>query len=101
MTNTMIKPEQLTLYYSPYCAYCHRVLNALVELGLMPDLATGNAGGLTLKDTFADREAAKALRNGGGKSTVPCLSIKREETVEWLYESIDIVSFLKRHLSRD
>jgi len=36
---------------------------------------------------------------GGGKSQVPCLRIETENgDVRWLYESIDIVRYLKTHL---
>lgn len=99
MNKKSITPEQLTLYYSPYCPYCHRVLHAMVELGLDPNLEMENARGITLKNTFADREAKKTLKVGGGKTTVPCLSIRNETTVEWLYESADIVSFLQQHFA--
>ncbi len=36
---------------------------------------------------------------GGGKSQVPCLRIETENgDVRWLYESIDIVRYLKTDL---
>lgn len=95
MTSHSLTPQQLALYYSPYCPYCHRVLNAMAELGFYPDLKKGDAGGITLKNTFANKTAAKALKAGGGKSTVPCLRIKRGEATQWLYESLDIIEFLK------
>lgn len=95
MTNTL-SPTQLALYFSPYCPYCHRVLNAMVELGLNPDLAAETASGIALKNTFSNRQMANELREGGGKSTVPCLRIERETGVEWLYESLDIVAFLQQ-----
>ncbi len=94
----MIKQEQLSLYYSPYCPFCHRVLDALVELGLMPDLEKNKAGNITLKNTASDQVAKTELKNGGGKTTVPCLRIERDGKIEWLYESMDIVAFLKAHL---
>ncbi|PID65826.1 MAG: glutaredoxin [Gammaproteobacteria bacterium] len=94
----MIKPQQLTLYYSPHCPFCHRVLDALRELGLTPDLASNSAGGIALKNTFSDKAAKNALKQGGGKSTVPCLRITRGEKVEWLYESRDIIAFLQAQL---
>ncbi len=94
-----IAPEQLTLYYSPYCPYCHRVLNTLLELGYPADLENAVANGITLKNTFSGRSAAKTLKDGGGKSTVPCLQITRGDDTEWLYESLDIMAFLKANLA--
>lgn len=98
MTEKNIQPQQLTLYYSPYCPYCHRVLNALVDLGLSVDLDSQTASGLSLKDTFADREAKSELKNGGGRTTVPCLRIQQDNDVEWLYESLDIIKYLQTRL---
>lgn len=95
----MLSPTQLALYFSPYCPYCHRVLNAMVELDLNPNLEASTASGIVLKNTFSNRQAAKDLREGGGKSTVPCLRIERESGVEWLYESLDIIAFLQQSLS--
>ncbi len=94
----MIKAEQLSLYYSPYCPFCHRVLDALVGLGLMPDLEKNKAGAITLKNTASDSAAKNALKQGGGKTTVPCLRIERDGKVQWLYESMDIVKFLQENL---
>lgn len=99
-SNEMMRPEQLSLYFSPYCPYCHRVLNAMQSMGLSPDLAVADAGGIALLDTVADRDAAQALRNGGGKSTVPCLRIDRNGEIEWLYESLDIIDFLQTQLTQ-
>ncbi len=94
----MIKQEQLSLYYSAYCPFCHIVLDALVELGIMPDLKKNKAGKITLKNTATDQAARKELQRGGGKTTVPCLRIERGGSVEWMYESMDIVKFLKANL---
>jgi len=34
---------------------------------------------------------------GGGRPTVPCLRILKEDGVFWLYESEDIIEYLKNH----
>ncbi len=94
MKNTY-QPEDLALYFSPLCPFCHRVLNAMAQLGLEPNLSTRDAKGIALKNTDSDRKAAEELRNGGGKSTVPCLRINSDGKVKWLYESLDIIHFLK------
>ena len=37
---------------------------------------------------------------GGGKSQVPCLRIENEAgNVRWMYESIDIIRYLKTELA--
>ena len=42
-----------------------------------------------------DVGARDALKAGGGRTTVPCLLISEGEQVQWLYESSDIVRFLR------
>ena len=50
---------------------------------------------LELKNTN-DRENAQALMLGGGKTQVPCLRIENADgQVEWMYESDDIIQYLK------
>jgi len=49
---------------------------------------------LELRNT-SDREHAKALIEGGGKTQVPCLRIEGSDgEVQWMYESDDIIRFL-------
>lgn len=90
-----LNPNQLALYFYPSCPFCRRVLKALDKMGLTPDLAAGDAGGIALKDTLLDAGANDELIRGGGKRTVPCLRIERDGEVEWLYESLDIIAFLE------
>ena len=71
----------LELYYSPYCPYCIKVLNALKDMAVR----------VTLKNINEDKEAAKTLVEVGGKRQVPCLFINGSP----LYESDDIISFLR------
>lgn len=92
-------PEQLALYYSPTCPYCHRVLATLEEMGFAPDLANGNAGGIALIDKTVNKQFEQDLINGGGKKTVPCLRIERDGEVRWQYESLDIIAFLQANIS--
>lgn len=87
MNQPVINLSQLSLYYTPTCPYCHRVLRAVKGLGI----------DLTLCDISDDIKAFKALRNGGGRTTVPCLRIDHADGTQWLYESMDIVAFLNTH----
>jgi len=50
---------------------------------------------LDLRST-SDRENAQALIQGGGKTQVPCLRIEQSDgSVEWMYESNDIIRYLR------
>ncbi len=56
---------------------------------------------LPLKDTMMDRDAFVELIRGGGSPTVPCLRIEESSgEVRWLYESLDIIEFLKQRKSQ-
>lgn len=44
----------------------------------------------------SDGTHAKALMQGGGKTQVPCLRIEQADgKVEWMYESDDIIRYLR------
>ncbi|WP_372367464.1 glutathione S-transferase N-terminal domain-containing protein [Candidatus Uabimicrobium sp. HlEnr_7] len=76
--------KDYTLYYSPYCPFCVRVLNAFKGLDIE----------ISMKDT-GDSANKKELVNGGGKATVPCL---KHPDGTWQYESLDIIDFVKKKL---
>ncbi len=76
--------EKLTLYYTPYCPYCKKVLNFLEDKNLEVEL----------KNINEDIEAKKRLQEVGGKSQVPCLFIEDQP----LYESDDIVDWFKENI---
>jgi len=46
-----------------------------------------------------DELARQELLEGGGKAVVPCLKIKNGDSVDWLYESMDIIRYLDEHFS--
>ena len=77
--------ESYELYHSELCGFCHRVRRYMANAGW----------DFPLKDTLRDPEARRALIQGGGRATVPCLKITRENgEVEWMYESLDIIDYL-------
>ncbi len=50
---------------------------------------------IPMRNTVMDISAYKELVTGGGRATVPCLRIERDDgQVEWLYESLDIMRFI-------
>jgi glutathione S-transferase len=75
---------KLALYYSNYCFFCQKVLMFL----------RGKDRDLVLLDT-SDSKNAQSLMQGGGKTQVPCLRIEQADgSVEWMYESNDIIQYL-------
>lgn len=85
-TTDMAAPRPgLTLYHSPTCLFCLRVHAAARSLGLQI------AGRNILTEPGARRE----LIQGGGFGMVPCLKIEGPEATTWLYESADIIRYLR------
>lgn len=77
---------QLVLYHFNTCPYCLRVRRAAHGLNVP----------IALRDIHGDGDAYRALMAGGGRQTVPCLHIDDGEQDSWLYESADIIRYLKR-----
>lgn len=75
----------LTLYYKPTCPYSQLVLGEAEELGVQ----------FRLKDISSDETFAEELIAAGGKRQVPYL-VDDEQNVS-MYESRDIVEYLKEH----
>jgi len=79
------KTQYFTLYQLPACPFCVKVRRAIKREGLQINIVS------TKDDVYRNE-----LTNEGGKHKVPCLKIARpNEPVEWLYESSDIVTYLK------
>ncbi len=79
---------RFALYHFEACPYCARVRSTIAERGLAVDLRD-------IRQNPAFREELVA---GGGKGQVPCLRIEHDGgSVEWLYESADIIAYLKKH----
>jgi len=78
--------EHYTLYQYDACGYCRRVRQFLQEAGIE----------IEMRDTLRDPDARRELIEGGGRSTVPCLRIERDGEVHWMYESRDIIEYLRR-----
>ena len=74
----------LELFKFDSCPFCVRVQRAIEELGVE---------GIRLRDTRREAGASDELRRRGGKVQVPCLFIDGKP----LYESADIVAWLRQH----
>ncbi|HUT41183.1 MAG TPA: glutathione S-transferase N-terminal domain-containing protein [Gammaproteobacteria bacterium] len=74
------------LYYFSTCPYCIAVRAVLWWRGIR----------IPLKDIMFDAGNNADLIAGGGKGQVPCLRIEHENgSVEWMYESVDIIRYLQ------
>lgn len=74
-----------SLYYSKYCYFCQKVLAFL----------SGNDDLNVELRSMSESKFAMELMQGGGKTQVPCLRIESDGKDQWLYESDDIVNYLK------
>ena len=72
------KVKNMTIYEFRACPFCVRVRRFMKKNN---------------KVIFAQE-----LIDGGGKLQVPCLKIGDSNNSEWLYESKDIILYLKKHL---
>jgi glutathione S-transferase len=87
--NRLAMSETYVLYHYPSCGFCARVRRFLDEAGIA----------IELRNIHSDPQALFDLANGGGRTTVPCLRIQRDGAVEWLYESLDIIDYLRSRLA--
>lgn len=86
MAKTGKQIEGHQLYYFSGCPYCIIVRLTLWWLGLK----------MHLRDILSQPANNAELVAGGGKSQVPCLRIEDDEGgVRWMYESIEIIQYLK------
>ena len=78
--------RKLVLYQYKTCPFCIKVRQEMRRLSL-------NVKGL---DAQHEGENRSALLNGGGKAKVPCLKITDQTgKTEWLYESGEIITYLR------
>jgi glutaredoxin len=79
------KTNGLIIYEMIACPFCVKVRREIKRLGL-------NIKRINVKENAADMNT---LVTQGGKFQVPCLRIERQQGVEWLYESNDIIKYLR------
>ena len=78
--------DNLTLYHLPTCLFCWRVRLAAWRMGVS----------LPMKNLMLSPAAHRELVSEGGRMQVPCLRIEEAGRVRWLYESADIIQYLKK-----
>ena len=75
----------LALYHYEACWFSARVRRAIEHLQLKIDK----------RDIMESADHRRALAEGGGRSTVPCLRIQHGDGQhQWLYESAAIIDYL-------
>ncbi|HAZ95447.1 glutaredoxin [bacterium] len=76
----------MSMYQFKTCPFCVKVRRELKRHALH----------IELRDAKNDAELKAELVNEGGRHKVPCLRIENaDKSVEWLYESSDIIARLK------
>lgn len=81
------KTQSISLYQLPACPFCVKVRRTIKREGLKIELRNINQ-----KNDYLDE-----LVREGGKRTVPCLRIvKEDQQVQWLYESKDVAHYLQK-----
>jgi glutaredoxin len=80
---------KFVLYQFNACPFCVKVRRELRRYAL----------NIELRDARNDEKHKAELIRGGGRHKVPCLQVKTESGgVTWLYESSEIISYLKSEL---
>ncbi len=87
---SLVRVENHYLYHFTGCIYCLRVEMALARFGLS----------IEKRNIYQSPEYYQELQNGGGKTTVPCLKIEKDNKIRWMYESGDIIKYLKEYSAR-
>jgi glutathione S-transferase len=81
----MFDVPQLTLYFRYSCFFCRRVMAELEELGLMVEMRSVD-----------EYDHLSQLVDGGGMQQVPALLMtEKDGTESWMYESNDILHYLR------
>jgi glutathione S-transferase len=84
--------SKLALYHYETCWFSGKVRSTISALNLSVEL----------RDIHVDRAHHQRLIAEGGSGTVPCLFIEKDDgSVQWLYESSDISSYLENRFATD
>ncbi|MBH0056565.1 glutathione S-transferase N-terminal domain-containing protein [Pseudoalteromonas sp. SWXJZ94C] len=82
---------RVELFYKEYCPFCKMVVKYINHQEL----------NVELRETSLVSEYNEELVKEGGKKQVPCLKIiQAGNKTKWLYESMDIITYLKKHAAK-
>ncbi len=83
------KTSQLTIYEFLACPFCVKARREIKRLNL-------NIERRNVKENSTHKHT---LISKGGKYQVPCLRIDSAHSTQWMYESDDIIQYLRNHFS--
>ena len=84
------KTQHMSLYQLPACPFCVKVRREMKRQGIH----------IELRNINQSEQLKQELIEQGGKRTVPCLRVEHNSgEVEWMYESSDIVDYLKKNVA--
>ena len=90
LTTSAKQTDGHQLFYFATCPYCIAVRLALCWYRVK----------IPLKDILFHPSNCTELIDGGGKSQVPCLRIESKDgNVRWMYESADIIRYVRSRLA--
>jgi glutaredoxin len=82
--------QRMSLYQFEGCPFCIKVRRALKKMNLK----------IELRDAQNNEHYKRELIQEGGSHQVPCLRIEKDNgSVQWMYESSDIILFLRERFS--
>ena len=83
------RTAHIAMYQFQACPFCVKVRRQMRKYGL----------NIELRDARNDPTHKQALIDGGGRYKVPCLQITDDSGEKtWIYESDDIIAYLKSEL---
>jgi len=83
--------QSLKLYQYLACPFCVKTRRVIRKLGL----------NIEALDALRDNTHRNELIEQGGQAQVPCLKIIHENgSVEWMYESSEIINYLERRFAQ-
>ncbi len=75
----------LSLYQLYACPFCVKTRRAIHRLNVEIDA----------RDINKNADYRTQLEQGGGRIKVPCLRIEKDNEIQWMYESNDIIKYLE------
>jgi glutaredoxin len=84
--STAVSSPRYSLYHYRACPFCAITRSALQNIDLE----------VTERDIQKNADYRSELIRSGGKAQVPCLKIEGDGGEQWLYESLDIIHYLKQ-----
>ena len=77
--------SSMKIYHFKQCPFCVRTRRTIRRLGL----------NIETRDARNDPQWSSELVNQGGRYQVPCLRVVKEDgSIDWIYESDNIIGFL-------